>query len=301
MNPTKTADNIKSMKIRGAQEIAIAALKSFEEWIPAYKGSNFQKDLEKNAKILKSSRPSAVSLPNAIDFVLYVAKNSGNHGEMAKRIEKFRKEQEEATAKIAKIGAKRIENNDTILTHCNSRTVIDILKEAWNSGKKINVICTETRPWNQGLLTAKQLASIGIPVTLIVDSATRFAVEKLKVDKTLIGADTICVNGAVINKIGTSQVALISHESNVPVMVACQTLKFSLETITGELITIEERPHTEISAHPIKGVKILNPVFDATPPEYIDVMITEHGLISPHMAYEILRDYMGWKFADRKI
>jgi ribose 1,5-bisphosphate isomerase len=111
-----------------------------------------------------------------------------------------------------------------------------------------------------------------------------------KVDVVIVGADTVASNGAVINKIGTSQIALCAHEARVPVIVCAETYKFSHETMTGELVEIEERDVSEVvNPDEFPNVRIFNPVFDATPPDYIDVIVTEEGVISPHAAFEIIK------------
>ena len=119
-----------------------------------------------------------------------------------------------------------------------------------------------------------------------------------EVDQVVIGADTIASNGAVINKIGTSQIALAAHEARVRVFVAAETYKFSPMTVFGELVSIEFRDPTEIvprewlDDHP--NVEVLNPAFDVTPPEYIDALITEIGVIPPQAAILVLMERMGW-------
>ncbi|MEM3794084.1 MAG: ribose 1,5-bisphosphate isomerase, partial [Candidatus Bathyarchaeia archaeon] len=156
----------------------------------------------------------------------------------------FIKNAKEAIGKISEIGARRISDGDVIMTHCHSTAVVAILKAAKAMGKRISVYATETRPLYQGRLTAEQLLQNGIPVTLIVDSASRYFMKR--VDKVLVGADAVAANGAVVNKIGTSMVALAAHEARTLFFVAAETYKFSPETIIGELIKIEERPKEEI-------------------------------------------------------
>jgi ribose 1,5-bisphosphate isomerase len=117
------------------------------------------------------------------------------------------------------------------------------------------------------------------------------------IDVVMVGADTITANGAVINKIGTSQISLIAHESRVPFIVCAETFKFSKETLLGSLVEIEDRGPVEV-ADPLKpsdfpGATILNPVFDATPPEYIDAIVTELGIVSPYLATEVIREMFG--------
>ncbi len=292
MDPKIAAEKIKSMEIRGALKIALTAAVSMKDFTKSYKGKDFIKDLKKQAKILKDARPTAVSLPNAVDYVMYLAKNN-KQSTLPKLIDAFIKKQNDALKQISKIGAKRIKSGDTILTHCNSSAALEIIKEAAKT-KKINVICCETRPRNQGYLTAAFMAKNKIPVTLIVDSAARYAMEEFDIDKVIVGADTVAANGAVANKIGTSQLAALAHESNIPVIVACETLKFSPQTLDGTMIEMEERDHDEIRPE-MKGVKMWNPAFDFTPPEYIDIIITEDGIIPPMMAYEVIKEKFAWE------
>jgi len=154
-------------------------------------------------------------------------------------------------------------------------------------GKIQRGYATESRPKRQGRITVRQLADKGVPVTLIVDSAVKHHMKYI--DIVMVGADTIASNGAVINKIGTAQVALIAHERRVPFIVCAETCKFSLQTFHGMLVPIEERDPTEvIDLEKFPGVEVSNPVFDATTPDYIDSIITEVGIIPPFAAYEII-------------
>lgn len=114
----------------------------------------------------------------------------------------------------------------------------------------------------------------------------------------MVGADAVTVNGAVVNKIGTSQVAHTAVEARVNVLVAAETYKFAPRTVIGELIQIEERPGNEVLpdaiAKTLPNVTVRNPAFDITPAEYIDLIVTEQGAIPPQMAYVIIREYLGW-------
>jgi len=299
MDPSQAARKIRSMEIRGALKIGLTAAGALKEYAKEYVGDHdeFLKDLKRQGAELKRARPTAVSLPNAVDYVIALAGKTGEKKELIRGINKFLKEQKGALDKVADICSKRIKSGDVVLTHCNSTAVLESIKAAHARGKKISVVCTETRPRHQGYLTAKFMARNKIPVTLVIDSAARWAMEELDVDRVIIGADTITANGSVVNKIGTSQIALAAHESNIPVICACETLKFSPETLEGVPVEIEEREHAEIRKA-MRGVKMANPAFDITPPEYIDEIVTEDGVISPYMAYEVLRDKFGKKFGD---
>lgn len=294
MDPTTTAKKIEFMEIRGALEIALAAADSLKEYAQNYKGADFLKDLKTQIEILRKSRPTAVSLPNTLDYLGYLAGEFPRES-LPKLIDTFIQREREALSKIAVIGAKRIRSGDVILTHCNSATALEVIKEAAKT-KKIKVVCTETRPRNQGYLTAEFMAKNKIPVTLIVDSAVRYAMEELGIKKVIVGADIVAANGAVGNKIGTSQIALMAKETNIPLLVACETLKFSPQTYEGQMVEIEERKHSEIRPK-MKGVNMWNPAFDFTPAEYIDAIITEDGVISPYMAYEVLKEKFAWELS----
>ena len=212
------------------------------------------------------------------------------------RAEQFIHSSQHAVENIALFGARHIQDGDTILTHCNSEAALGCILEAHRSGKEIEVFATEVRPRNQGYFTIRTLNDAGIKTNFIVDSAVRSFISD--VDLVIVGADAVTVNGAVINKIGTSQVAHTAHEARVNVLVAAETYKFAPRTIFGELIQIEERDGDEVLADAIAStlphVTVRNPAFDVTPAEYIDLIVTEAGAIPPQMAYIIIREHLGW-------
>jgi len=295
----ETASKIASMDIRGAAKIAQSAAQALRDFALNYQGESaakFISELEKAGTILKEARPTAVSLPNAVNFVLLAARGKGEVEEIRRAVvnaaEDFIARSKRALGRIGEIGARRIKSGDVILTHCNSQAALSVITTAFRQGKDIEVIATESRPRYQGHITARQLAEQGVPVTLIVDSAVRTFMKE--VDKVIVGADSIAANGAVINKIGTSQIALAAHEARVVFMVAAETYKFHPKTLIGALVEIEERPSEEV-ANPeeFPGVKIRNPAFDVTPPEYIDLIITEKGVIPPQAAIMVLKEEFG--------
>ncbi|MBO5547844.1 MAG: ribose 1,5-bisphosphate isomerase [Candidatus Methanomethylophilaceae archaeon] len=299
-NIVVTAQEIRDMKIRGAGRIARAGADAMRKFAESYSGSDiaaFRKDMDEASKVLLDSRPTAVSLWNGVQASMKGVKDEGDI-ESAKALlisnsEQFIKESEEAVRTIAKIGAKRIEDGDTIMTHCNSSVAIGAIVEAFKQGKDIKVFATESRPWRQGILTVNDLAKEGIDTTLIIDSAVRLVMKK--VDKVLVGADTITSHGALVNKIGTSQVAMAAKEARVQFYTCSETYKFSPLTLDGDLVKIEERETSEVvkPGEIPDSVKIYNPVFDITPAQYIDGIITEIGLISPGSVYDVMERKFG--------
>ena len=193
-------------------------------------------------------------------------------------------------------GAKLIKDGQTILTHCNAGalatagygTALGVIRAAWESGKKIQVLADETRPMLQGArLTAWELMQDGIPVTLITDNMAGSIMRQGKIQVCLVGADRIAANGDVANKIGTYSVAVLAKLHNIPFYVASPYSTIDVKTQTGADIPIEERGREEVmSLHGSEciapeGVNILNPAFDVTPAEYVSGIITERGVFSP--------------------
>jgi ribose 1,5-bisphosphate isomerase len=217
-----------------------------------------------------------------------------------KNADEFIAGSENAVKRIGEIGAHRIKDGDTIMTHCNSTAAFTIFETAFRQGKNINVIATETRPRQQGYVTVDFLQKAGIPTTLILDSAVRYTMKK--VDLVVVGADAITVNGSLVNKVGTSQVALAANEARVSFVCAAETYKFSPRTLFGEMVEIEERDPAEVMSPEVHkkwpNLKISNPAFDITPHKYIDMIITEIGAISPEMAYWVIKDKLGWELEE---
>ena len=297
-------EGIKNMSIRGAGRIAkyavIALMKAAED----YKGGetrDFLQYMERVGSYLKSARPTAVSLPNAVTYVLSrlrkLSITSVEEGKQAviNLAQEFVRKADEALKIIGELGSRRIENGDVLMTHCHSTAAVSVIATAHRKGKVNVVYVKETRPAFQGLITAKALAEEGLEVIVIPDSSVRYFMKK--VDKVVVGADTVAANGAVVNKIGTSLVALAAKEARVRFYVATETFKFSPYTLLGELVPIEVRDPREVVdeewIRENEKVKIFNPVFDVTPPEYVDAIITEKGVIPPQAALLLLTEDYG--------
>jgi ribose 1,5-bisphosphate isomerase len=301
----ETAEKIRTMEIRGAGRIAKAAAEAIRDYATDLKAASIEEfsiRIREASNILINTRPTAVSLPNAVKLA---SKYSSDNVEEARKeiisnSNLFIERADKALGRIGKIGSRRIQDGDIIMTHCNSHAALSIITTAFENGKDISVIATESRPKRQGLLTSRHLNNFGIPTTLIIDSAVRYYMKKI--DKVIVGADAIASNGALVNKIGTSQLALAANESRKSFIVAAETFKFSPNTVLGNPIEIEERSSDEIIDPVLLAdltyVQVKNPVFDFTPAKYIDMIVTDVGIISPAMAYTIIKEQLGWELEE---
>lgn len=295
----EVAEAIKAMKIRGAPLLGAAA--AFALALTAYnskarKKEGIIRELDRAAGIIRETRPTAVNLFWAIDRILGKAKAfSGNAESLASFVveeaQKVADEDAEANRLIGKHGAELVNDGDAILTHCNAGalatveygTALGVVRAAWEQGKKIKVIATETRPKLQGArLTTYELKNDGIPVTLVTDNMVGYIVYKRLISKVLVGADRI-VQDSVVNKIGTFTIAVLAKEHNVPFYVAAPKSTFDLTRTSADVIIEERKPEevTHIDSQRIaaEGVDVLNPAFDITPLKYVTAIICESGIL----------------------
>lgn len=293
---SKILQDIKNLKIQGAREIAKAGVKSISLFTARSKTktkSQFLSGLENLGRTLSQVRPTEPALRNVVKNILLETKQFEGGLEDTKKLvlklcENYLGMMEEALNKIAEIGSHQIENGDMILTHCHSHSVVEIFRKAKSQGKTFEVIVTETRPKYQGIITAKKLLNSKIKVTFCVDSAVGWVMKKT--DKVLVGCDAILADGSVVNKIGTLPIAVLAERFGVPFLVAGGTYKFDPETVAGIPEPIEERdPKEVINPRKLPGAKIINPVFDVIPSEYIRAIITEKGIMRPELVREFVK------------
>jgi len=292
------ANAIRTMVVRGAPVIgvsgafgiALAAVNS-----KANTKEELLTDLEQAHKILLETRPTAINLAWALDKMMVVAKAGNNVEEIKNSVVDGAKKMAEDDVKtnmtMGKYGSELFEENDTIMTHCNAGalatvaygTALGVIRATKESGKKIKVIATETRPVQQGSrLTAFELKHDGIDVDLIPDTAVGYAMANGLVNKVVVGADRILRTGHVFNKIGTYQVATMAKQHNIPFFVAAPLSTFDLKSNPKDVI-IEQRNPAEVTTIGDKktapdDIGVINPAFDMTPPELITGIITEAGV-----------------------
>jgi len=294
----ETARGIKKLEIQGATSIAVKAVEALrDDLLASDSQATAQRVLEEGVKTLIGTRETEPMMRNGLrylqknlsgkwaSFKTFTEQVENASGEVLEFYDKARKN-------IVEIGSKRVRDGDTVFTHCHSSAVTETLLRAHESGKKFRVIQTETRPKYQGRITARELVEAGIDTTMIVDSAARHFMKEI--DFVLVGSDAVTSEGNVINKIGTSQVALAAHEARIPFYVLSTLLKFDPVTIHGEFEAIEERGVSEIWGEAPEGLKLRNPAFDVTRRDYIHGIITEEGIISPHSILEAVHRHYPW-------
>jgi ribose 1,5-bisphosphate isomerase len=298
-----TAEKIRKLEVQGARNVAIAAIKAVEalaEQTKAKSRKQFLTELSEAKKILFASRETEPLMRNAIRYIMSQVEE--NYEKKMKKLaelvssasRKFLKDLEDSKERIAEIGARRIRDRSVVFTHCHSSTVTYLLEKARHEGKNFEVICTETRPLFQGKTTAKEMLSLGVKTTMIVDSAARYFMNQANL--VIVGSDAITSEGNVINKIGTSMIALAAHEARTPFYVVSELLKFDPATIYGDYEKIEERSPAEIWKDPPRGLIIRNPAFDVTRRDFIHGVICEEGIISSHSTMETVRRRYPWVF-----
>jgi len=245
---SQICSKIKSVRIQGATNIAKAAIKAYSI-----------KPTKKSKEILINLRPTEPMLRNSLNILEKSSKESVlNH---------FSNSQEFINHYVARI----IPQNAVVFTHCHSNTLVQALI-ATHKSKKFSVINTETRPLNQGHLTASQLSKAGINVTMSIDSAMLEDIEKS--DVVLLGADAVTKKG-ILNKVGSASIARIAKDCKKPLYIVTDSWKFS-----PHKVQIERRSPREIWSRSPKNVKIQNYSFDLIPPKQIAAVISEFGPLS---------------------
>ena len=307
--PEQVATAIRTMVVRGAPAIgvaaamglALAASRSRAKRLP-----ELLRDMEASAALLRSTRPTAVNLFWGIDRVMMTAERADSarsaREAVVGEVSAMEEEDIQANRRLGLFGADLIEDGDTILTQCNAGalatvgygTALGVVRAAVEQGKLVKVLVPETRPALQGArLTAFELARDHIACTLISDTAVGHMISLGRVDKVVVGADRITKDGFVFNKIGTYQEAVLAKKHGVPFYPAAPRSTFDL-TKTHDQVPIEERGAEEVveirgvRIAP-KGVPVANPAFDMTPPELVDSMITDRGLVRPPFGDNIVR------------
>lgn len=297
----EVADMIRKLVVRGAPAIGVTAafgLALAAQQSNAKTLADLMKDLDGAFKVLQATRPTAVNLFWALERVMGKAMHTKTVQEAKRAVLnealKMAEEDIEANRKIGAHGLKLLKDGDIVLTHCNAGslatvaygTALGVIRAARESGKRLSVIATETRPVMQGSrLTAFELLHDGIDVSLITDTAVGHMMARGAINRVIVGADRVLHTGHVFNKIGTYQVAILANKHTVPFYVAAPLSTFDFESNPEDVI-IEDRSVDEVvkigkKRIAPKGVRVFNPAFDMTPPEFITGIITQKGVLKP--------------------
>ena len=311
--PEEVARAIRDMRVRGAPAIGVTA--AYGLALAAVSGPELDREsaiasIRTAAQMLGEARPTAVNLRWALERMLKVSDTATSQEDLGtllvEEAQQIHRETLESDLKIAELGATLVPMGAIVLTHCNTGalatagygTALGVIRRAWEEGRVKDVLATETRPWLQGArLTTWELTRMGIPYTLIVDSAAGYLMTRGQVQCVIVGADRIAANGDVANKIGTCSLAILAHEQGIPFYVAAPTSTVDMDTPSGDDIPIEERPPEEVTQirgtqTALEGTPVLNLAFDVTPSRYVDAIITEQGVArAPYT--EALRGLVG--------
>lgn len=235
---------------------------------------------------VSSTRPSNYGCINALKAIgYYLINNPGFRLEEAFRfVNELNNSIDNACSQSANIASNRINDGDVLMTNSRSLCLQRMFKVLIDRGVNVKVYVLESRPGMEGLETARWLDEHGLETYLIIDSAIRYFIKN--VDKVIVGAEAIAVNGAIIGKVGTSLLSLIANEARVRVLVVSPMYKFSYETMFGETFRIFEGDWSYLMSSEVRkslpeNYNVYVPLFDVTPPTYIDALITEYGLFSP--------------------
>lgn len=301
----QVADVITTMVVRGAPAIGVSAAMGVALGVKESQAGTVETltpEFEEICRVLAATRPTAVNLFWAIARMreLYdslAAKPGATVGGIRDALiaeAQTMYDEDIATCKtMGAHGAALLPKQGGVLTHCNAGalatcgygTALGVIRAAVENGAELRVYADETRPFLQGArLTAWELLHDKIPTTVICDNMAASMMRRGKIHAVVVGADRIAANGDVANKIGTYGVAVLAKEHGIPFYVAAPWSTVDMETPTGDMIPIEERPAREVTHHGGKQLTpddadIENPAFDVTPAEYVTAIITERGVL----------------------
>jgi methylthioribose-1-phosphate isomerase len=294
----QVAAAIGDMVVRGAPAIGISAAYGMVLAARGARGSLLG-ELERAGRVLRAARPTAVNLDWAVERMLALARTlDGSRDaveQLAAEARRIHQQDVEANRTLGRLGAERVADGATILTHCNAGalatggygTALGVVRAAHQAGKRVRVLADETRPYLQGArLTAWELAQDGIPVEVITDNSAGSFFASGEIDLAVVGSDRIASNGDVANKIGTYTVACLARHHARPLYVAAPWSSVDLRCPSGNEIPIEERSAAEVTHVGTtrivpEGVGVRNRAFDVTPAELVTAIFTERGVVEP--------------------
>jgi methylthioribose-1-phosphate isomerase len=310
LRPTTVAevvDALRRLAVRGAPAIGVAGafgvVLGLAEAGPPRPGpeglASARDDLRRAVDALAGARPTAVNLSWAVRRVAAAAAGARDAAELRRlALEEavaVLEEDRAACARMAEAGRAELASRHRLLTHCNTGrlataglgTALGVVYAKAAAGEPVQVLASETRPLLQGArLTAWELVSAGIPVTVVADTAAGAAMAGGLVDAVLVGCDRVAANGDTANKVGTYSLAVLAAANRIPFYVVGPLSSFDPEAADGAGIEIEQRPAAEVAT--LAGARVApeaaavwNPAFDVTPAALISAFITDAGVLRP--------------------
>lgn len=273
--------------------VAVAAIKALTQVVVHSKAQTMmglEKDLKDAADSLTRCNETAISLRAGCElFLRYTTRTSNLETEdfetakqrIIERGNDFAATSNRARATISELGARFIRHGSVVLTHAYSRVVLEVFRKAISQGAQFSVVVTEGRPDETGLQMARALTDLHIPVVAILDAGVAYAMDALRVDMVLVGAEGVVENGGIINKLGTYNIALAAAAHQTPMYVAAESYKFArLYPLNQRDYPLERKPLDFGPLMP-RGARIENPSRDYTPPKNITLLFTDLGVLTP--------------------
>jgi len=307
--------------IRGSNARCLAMLTTLKKFIRDIElpehisfSREFQRRFDPQIQYMTECRPLSISMSNAINHVKYVVSLSDPDLSLAEskervisKIQKFIDERIlYAGEEIAERGAEKIQDNDVILTYGCSSAVEGVLIHAHETSKRFSVIVVDSRPACEGQVFLSRLAKRGIDCTYVLLNAISYIMKD--VTKVFVGAFSVVANGQLISRAGTALVSMTAHSYHVPVLVCCETYKFSKRVQTDSLCFNElgnpddlqkaggggeggqSRNDVLVGWQDHPKLKLLNLIYDVTPTHYITLLVTELGYLPPTAVPVVVRD-----------
>ncbi|XP_037862640.1 translation initiation factor eIF2B subunit delta isoform X1 [Chlorocebus sabaeus] len=299
--------------VSGSNARCIALLRALQQVIQDYTtppNEELSRDLVNKLKpymsFLTQCRPLSASMHNAIKFLNKEITSVGSSkreeeakSELQAAIDRYVQEKIVLAAQaISRFAYQKISNGDVILVYGCSSLVSRILQEAWTEGRRFRVVVVDSRPRLEGRHTLHSLVRAGVPASYLLIPAVSYVLPE--VSKVLLGAHALLANGSVMSRVGTAQLALVARAHNVPVLVCCETYKFCERVQTDAFVSNELDDPDDLQCKRGEHValanwqnhaslRLLNLVYDVTPPELVDLVITELGMIPCSSVPVVLR------------
>lgn len=281
MSAESLVEEIVEDRESGASQLTIKAARLFLKLLERKPSMG---EVSRLARLLAEARPSMPSIANLAYMVLGDVKRLTSTGmgleeAVESAVRSAVKDYQRRLRDTIKEAVRLLSGYRCILTHSYSSTLATAIELC----EDLKIIVTESRPGFEGVKLAERLASNGFDVTLIVDSAASYILERGEVDAVVVGCDAILDDCSIVNKIGTRMIALAARDTRTPFHVVTDLWKAAVHGFA-----FEEHPSEEVYGRGVEGISVRNPYFEKVPPRLISKFITEEGILTPRMLREKL-------------